>query len=172
MLHGVDFLPPPPLHAKTMGHQHVLEPALRTPEGAGQFARHLLTKSAERLRRGDYYCRRLALHLWWFDDLGGWRDEISLHETSDTGFLLRRLAKLWARVPPLKPLSVGVVLSALVHAGKHQFDLFADNPRRQKLSPVIDGLNRRYGRYAVGFGLLPPQIRAFTGHAGIYGLDA
>jgi hypothetical protein len=38
-----------------------LEPGLRTADGAANFARHLLTKSAERLRRGDYYCRRLKL---------------------------------------------------------------------------------------------------------------
>jgi hypothetical protein len=44
-----------------MGHQHALEPELRSNEGAADFARHLLTKAAERLRRGDYYCRRLGL---------------------------------------------------------------------------------------------------------------
>jgi hypothetical protein len=31
----------------------------------------LLTKAAERLRRGDYFCRRLGLHLSWVADLGG-----------------------------------------------------------------------------------------------------
>ena len=51
-------------------------------------ARHLLTKAAERLRRGDYYCRRLGLHLSWVADLGGWWDEVSFNETRDTGFLL------------------------------------------------------------------------------------
>jgi hypothetical protein len=35
------------------------------------FAQHLLTKAAERLRRGDYFCRRLGLHLSWVADLGG-----------------------------------------------------------------------------------------------------
>jgi DNA polymerase-4 len=45
MLHGVDIQPP--------------------FQGAGNFARHLLAKAAERLRRGDYYCRRLGLHISW-----------------------------------------------------------------------------------------------------------
>jgi DNA polymerase IV len=74
MLHGVDIQPPSSRLAKSMGHQHVLEPELRTNEGAGDFARHLLTKAAERLRRGDYYCRRLGLHLSWVGDLAGWWD--------------------------------------------------------------------------------------------------
>ena len=76
MLHGVDIQPPSSRFSKSIGHQHVLEPELRTSEGARNFAQHLLTKAAERLRRGDYYCRRLGLHLSWVSDLGGWWDEI------------------------------------------------------------------------------------------------
>jgi DNA polymerase IV len=169
MLHGVDIQPPSSRFAKSMGHQHVLEPELRTNEGAANFARHLLTKAAERLRRGDYYCRRLGLHLSWTGDLGGWWDEVSFNETRDTGFLLGCLDQLWPRVPRHKPLSVGVVLLDLVPASAHQPDLFdAANPRRQKLSPMIDRINDRYGRCAIGFGLLPPDVRAFKGHAAFH----
>jgi hypothetical protein len=124
MLHGVDIQPPSSRFAKSMGHQHVLEPELRTNDGAANFARHLLTKAAERLRRGDYYCRRLGLHLSWVGDLGGWWDEFTLNETRDTGFLLGCLDQLWPRVPRYKPLSVGVVLLDLVPASAHQPDLF------------------------------------------------
>jgi DNA polymerase IV len=151
---------------KSIGHQHVLEPELRTNDGARNFAQHLLTKAAERLRRGDYYCSRLGLHLSWVADLGGWWDEISFQETRETGFLLARLDQLWLRVPGCKPLSVGIVLLDLVPAGQHQPDLFAaDNRRRQKLSPLVDRINDRYGRCTIGFGLLPPEVRAFRGHA-------
>jgi DNA polymerase IV len=166
MLHGVDIQPPSSRFSKSIGHQHVLEPELRTTKGAHDFAQHLLTKAAERLRRGDYYCRRLGVHLSWIGDLGGFWDETDFHETRDTGFLLARLDELWRRVPRTKPLSVGVVLLDLVPAAQHQPDLFAaDNHRRQKLSPLIDRINTRYGRGAIGFGLLPPTVRAFSGHA-------
>jgi DNA polymerase-4 len=169
MLHGVDIQPPSSRFAKSMGHQHVLEPELRTNDGAANFARHLLTKAAERLRRGDYYCRRLGLDLSWTGHLGGWWDEVSFNETRDTGFLLGCLDQLWPRVPNYKPLSVGVVLLDLVPASQHQSDLFeAHNQRRQKLSPLIDRINDRYGRYAIGFGLLPPDVRAFKGHAAFH----
>jgi hypothetical protein len=40
-----------------------------------------------------------------------------------------------------------------------------DSRRRQKLSPLIDRINTRYGRGAIGFGLLPPTVWAFSGHA-------
>lgn len=165
MLHGVDIQPPSSAHAKSMGHQHVLEPELRTNAGAKNFAHHLLAKAAERLRRNDYYCRRLGLSLSWVGHQGSWWNDIGFQETCDTGFLLARLENLWARVPPFKPLAVGVVLLGLVPADRHQGDLFAANQRQQKLSPVIDRINQRYGRNAIGFGLLPPTVRGFKGHA-------
>jgi DNA polymerase-4 len=166
MLHGVDIQPPSSRFSKSIGHQHVLEPELRTSDSARNFAQHLLTKAAERLRRGDYFCSRLGLHLSWVGDLGGWWDEISFQETRETGFLLARLDQLWPRVPRYKPLSVGIVLLDLVPASQHQPDLFAaDSRRRQKLSPLVDRINDRYGRCTIGFGLLPPEVRAFKGHA-------
>jgi DNA polymerase-4 len=168
MLHGVDIRPPSSRFAKSIGHQHVLEPELRTTEGAQSFARHLLIKAAERLRRGDYYCRRIGLHLSWLADLGSWWNEINFAETRDTGFLLGRLDQLWTEVPAYKPLSVGVVLLDLVPAAQHQPDLFAADHKHQKLSPLIDRINDRYGRCAIGFGLLPPDVRAFKGHAAFH----
>jgi DNA polymerase IV len=169
MLHGVDIQPPSSRYSKSIGHQHVLEPELRTNKGAHSFAQHLLTKAAERLRRGDYYCRRLGVHISWVADLGGWWDETDFLETRDTGFLLARLDELWPRAQRYKPLSVGVVLLDLVPAAMHQPDLFTfDNQRRQKLSPLIDRINDRYGRCAIGFGLLPPEVRGFKGHAAFH----
>jgi DNA polymerase-4 len=169
MLHGVDIQPPSSRFSKSIGHQHVLEPDLRTKKGAHDFAQHLLTKAGERLRRGDYYCRRLGVHLSWVGDLGGWWDETDFFETRDTGFLLARLEEIWQRVPRYKPLSVGVVLLDLVPADHHQPDLFAaDADRRQKLSPLIDRINDRYGRCSIGFGLFPRDVRAFKGHAAFH----
>jgi DNA polymerase IV len=140
MLHGADVQPPSSKFAKSMGHQHVLEPELRTAEGAQNFARHLLTKAAERLRRGDYFYRRLGLHLSWLSNLGGWWNETNFRETRDTGFLLARLDQLWNGVPPYKPLSVGVVLLDLVPAARHQPDLFdAADERRHKLRQAEPG---------------------------------
>src|SRR5271169_2326396 len=166
MLHGVDIQPPSSRFSKSIGHQHVLEPELRTSDGARNFSQHLLTKAAERLRRGDYYCSRLGVHLSWVADLGGFWDEITFQETGETGFLLARLDQLWLRVPGYKPLSVGIVLLDLVPASQHQPDLFAaDDRRRQKLSPLVDRINDRYGRCTIGFGLLPPEVRGFKGHA-------
>jgi hypothetical protein len=53
------------------------------------------------------------------------------------------------------------VLLDLVPAAQHQPDLFAaDNHRRQKLSPLIDRINDRYGRCAICFRPMCGRSRA------------
>jgi len=165
LLHGADLQPPSSSFAHSLGHQHVLEPERRTIEGARDYAHHLLNKAAERLRHKDYYCRRLALHLRWMGDLGSWSNETSFRETRDTGFLLGRLEQLWASVPGYKPLSVGVTLLDLVPARYHQPDLFEENERQDRLSPLVDQINRRFGRNILGFGQVPAAVKKFSGHA-------
>jgi DNA polymerase-4 len=165
LLHGADLQAPSSAHAKSMGHQHVLEPTLRTMEAACQYAHHLLNKAAERLRHKGYYCRRLSVQLRLAGDAGDWSNETTFHETRDTGFLLQQLQRLLAAVPAYKPLSVGVTLLDLVPAAQHQPDLFEANERHDRLSPLMDGINRRFGRNAIGFGKVPDDINKFTGHA-------
>ena len=165
LLHGADLQFPSSTQSQSISHQHVLEPELRTIEGARQFAQHLLAKGAERLRHQGYFCRRLGVSLSSVDGIGRFWDEIGFHETQDTDFLLARLVQLWRQVPRMKPIKVGIVLLGLVPAAQHQPDLFADNARHQKLSPLIDQINRRYGRGAIGFGKPSEQMNRFTGHA-------
>jgi DNA polymerase-4 len=165
MLHGVDIQPQSSAFSRSLGHQHVLEPELRTAKGARDYAHHLLSKAGERLRNKDYYCRRLCLHLRWMGDLGSWSNEVSFQETRETSFLLARLEELWSGIPTYKPLSVGVTLLDLVPAQHHQPDLFGERERPSRLAPLVDGLNRRFGRNTVGFGKVPDAVQKFTGHA-------
>jgi len=53
----------------------------------------------------------------------------------------------------------------LVPAVHHQPDLLASNRRHLRLSPLIDRINRRYGRNTIGFSYVPAQVRAFNGNA-------
>lgn len=165
LLHGADLQPPSSLFAQSIGHQHVLEPELRSIEGARQYAHHLLNKAAERLRHKEYYCRRLGVHVRWMGDLGSWGNEVGFQETQDTGFLLSRLEHLWAGVPAYKPLSVGVTLLDLVPARYHQRDLLDENDRQDRLSPLVDRINRRFGRNTIGFGQVSDKVKDFKGHA-------
>src|SRR4051812_29996450 len=110
MLHGVDIQPPSSRFSKSIGHQHVLEPELRTKNGAHDFAQHPAHQGGRAVAPRRLLFPPPGVHLSWVADLGGWWDEITFLETRDTGFLLARLEQLWHRVPRYKPLSVGVVL--------------------------------------------------------------
>jgi DNA polymerase-4 len=105
------------------------------------------------------------VHLRWLGDLGDWSNETTFHETQDTGFLLRQLARLFETLPSYKPLSVGITLLDLVPATQHQPDLFEGSERQDRLSPLVDGINRRFGRNTIGFGKAREDISRFTGHA-------
>lgn len=145
----------PPSQTHSMGHQHVLEPELRTDQGAFAVAQKLLIKAAVRLRRGGYYARRLSLSVAFMkprgvvmpvssDDLH-YDESMRLPETQDTLTLLKQLAVLWGGLPTGKPLRVSVVLSDLVPASQHQYSLFED-PRRERLSQAMDLINERFGK--------------------------
>ncbi len=190
MLHGADLqYASASSHTQSMGHQHVLEPRLRTIAGAADFSQHLLAKAAERLRRNDYYCRRLALQLAFVSEdktternnwgkWAGWGSETSFPETQDTDYLLARLHELWREVEHprfkrLKPIKVGIVLLGLVPITQHQPDLFAPETRlightqmpASAINHVVDGINARYGRNTIGFGMRVSETKQFTGHA-------
>jgi hypothetical protein len=167
MLHGADIRPPSSRFARSMGYQHVLEPELRIRNsGAKSFSQQLLTKAAERLRYGDYYCRRLGLHLSWIGDLGGFWDDISFHETRDAGFLIACLDKLWRRVPRYKPLSVDVVCSTWCQPiGTSPISSSTTGGRNCRLWSTVS--TTATARGAIGFGLLSADVRAFRAHAAL-----
>ena len=154
LLHGADFVDPANAR-RSMSHQHVLAPEERTPARALPVIRELAAKSAERLRREGYLCQRVSLDVKWDRAAGHWGAEEAFHETADTGFLLQRVERLAARMPPGRPLRVGISVSGLVAVAAHQPDLFA-RPERQQLAQALDRLNGKFGRNTVGYGACTP----------------
>lgn len=150
LLHGQD-LPSPSRPHRSLGHQHVLPPDLRTIEKATPVIRQLLSRAALRLREGHFYCKRLILDIKWMGHLGSHVEEARFTETQDTQALARTLAALWARAPRLKPLRVGVTLADLVADNRHQFDLF-ERRHAASLTQAVDVLNKKFGKGTVAFG--------------------
>jgi DNA polymerase-4 len=60
-LHGEDFEMDETEHMKSLSHQHVLAPQMRTPEKAWAVAHKLLHKAAMRLRAADLWASRIGL---------------------------------------------------------------------------------------------------------------
>lgn len=160
LLHGED-LPSPEHPRRSVGHQHVLAPEQRNRETAILVLRQLLARAAERLRREEFYCRRLAVDIKWMPGLGYWVAERKFSETQDTVALMRIFSVLQKEIPPLKPLRVGVTLADLAPAAQHQPDLFA--PRLEgSLAQAVDKLNTKYGKGTVSFGATPESFRRMT----------
>lgn len=173
MLHGIE-VPEGESTRRTVGHSHVLAPDLRRPEEARLVARRLAAKAASRLRRLGYRAAALDLGVR-FPGGGRWIDTTRVSRTNDTFTFLAALDRLWramlaeSRAARIKKVSVTLHNLAAVAAAAP--DLFATLPdddgarrrRREKLSAVMDSVNRRYGRDTVILGALPNPRANFSG---------
>jgi len=197
-LNGDDLIETSNEHAKSMGHQHVLAPVFRTPEGAWAVAHKLLHKAAMRLRMEKLCASSLAVTVRYqltkeqaeglktkrhFSGVthSGWGYEARFAHCSDTLTLLEALRGCWEQRPEgaefRKPFFVGVTLRGIILETEKQPTLFGDPDNRNELSATMDKLNQKYGHATLHFaGMLPareaaPTRIAFTQIPVQYGVD-
>jgi DNA polymerase-4 len=131
----------PATQQRTLGHSHILPPALRTEEGAKAVLHRLVQKAAMRLR-ADH---GLAGGMSWFMRFGvdqTWSDEIEFSPTDDTLFFIQTLETLWQRRISLRviPMAVGITFFGIVAEENHTPSLFdhEEQHRRHCLLQAID----------------------------------
>ncbi|MGA2168373.1 MAG: DNA polymerase [Terracidiphilus sp.] len=164
-LRGEDFDMSETEHLKSLSHQHVLAPEMRTPENAWAVAHKLLHKAAMRLRAGGLWASSIGLAIGFAGPRGergpvstygvptkGWKGELKLSECQDNQTLIAALTRLWASKPAGKqydhPYFIGVHLNELVPDRLHSLNLFdgtEDEQSRTRLLAVMDQLNNKYG---------------------------
>lgn len=167
-LRGQDFDLADNEHAKSIGHQHVLAPEMRTREKSWAVALKLLHKAALRLREANLWAASIGLAVGFavpraqqeipnsVSSYGvprrGWHSEIKLTECQDNQTLIYALRKLWQQQPGgemyAHPYFVGVHLGGLVPDKLHSLSLFDSmdgSEKRAKLYEAMDALNRKYG---------------------------
>ncbi len=164
-LRGADFHDAEREDPKSIGHQHVLPPELRTVDGAYAVAHKLLHRAAMRLRTARMWAGGMVLSLRFAVPeqsarrkhhsgipQQSWSQALRLVECQDTQTLIEGLQKLWAARPagPLqqKPFMVSVTLVDLVPEALHSLNLFAQQDgadSRAALARTLDGINTRYG---------------------------
>lgn len=167
-LRGEDFDMADNEYAKSIGHQHVLAPEMRTPEKAWAVALKLLHKAALRLRDANLWAASIGLAVGFavpraqqeipnsVSGYGvprrGWHSEIKLTECQDNQTLINALRKLWRQQPSgeqyAHPYFVGVHLGELVPDRLHSlslFDAMDGAERRARLHAAMDALNHKYG---------------------------
>jgi DNA polymerase-4 len=164
-LRGEDFEMAETEHLKSLSHQHVLAPEMRTPDKAWAVAHKLLHKAAMRLRAGGLWASGIGLAVGFAGpkaDRGpvstygvpskGWKAELKLMECQDNPTLIAALTRLWASRPAGAqydhPYFIGVHLKGLVPDRLHTLNLFdgtEDDQSRARLLAVMDQLNNKYG---------------------------
>lgn len=155
-LRGVD-VPVVPTRRGSIGHSHVLPPALRYDQGAYAVLSKLTQKAARRMRAEGFLAQRFEVWVDW-RHRDPWVAEARFNAMADTLGLLRLLDTLWADRPRgREPIKVGVVLKGLTRASQASLPLFpeaeAPHPKAVPgLDAVLDKLHQRFGNDAVYFG--------------------
>lgn len=164
-LRGDDIVEEENEHAKSVGHQHVLAPVFRNPEGAWAVAHKLLHKAAMRMRGEKLWASRLGLTIAFVgkgrirgsSPFGparseSWSTEMRLLECQDNPTLINALRKLWNARPKglayQQPFFLSVVLGGLVPEIRHSLTLFDAQDgtcERLQLARAMDTLNNKYG---------------------------
>ncbi len=166
-LRGEDFDMSETEHLKSISHQHVLAPELRTPDKAWAVAHKLLHKAAMRLRSNKLWASSIGLAVGFsagregstpvpVSRFGipakGWHGEVRLTECQDNQTLITALKHLWESQPKggeyRHPYYVGVQLGGLVPDRLHSlglFDVLESEKSRARLQAAMDDINRKYG---------------------------
>jgi DNA polymerase-4 len=164
-LRGEDFDMAETEHLKSLSHQHVLGPEMRTEEKAWAVAHKLLHKAAMRLRAGGLWASSIGLAVGFAGPKGergpvsnfgvpvkGWKSELKLSECQDNPTLIAALSRLWASRPTgaqyEHPYFIGVHLNGLVPDRLHSLNLFdgtEDEQSRARLLAAMDQINNKYG---------------------------
>lgn len=147
-LHGLE-VPDLITRTKSIGHQHILPPPMRSPEGARGVIIRLIHKAAARARTDNFAAGSLTVFLRFIEG-HSWGQEIRLEPAPpDTIALVRAFARVWATRPRGTPIMAGAVLGRVVPAAGVTLPLFDDLERSRRLGETMDRLNIRHGRNTI-----------------------
>ncbi len=156
-----EWLPERDSSRGSIGHSHVLAPALRTPSGARAVLTKLLVKAAMRLRSYGLLAGALSLRIRYLGIEQRWEHDVAFDPTDDSRGFLQRMNEALDRdarrpgglpFPHAKPLSVSVTLHRVLPRAQASRDLFDDHRRGEALSVLLDGVNARFGHDTLYFG--------------------
>lgn len=152
LLRGED-IPDVPTRRRTVGHSHVLPPALRTPDGSRGVMVRLIHKACARLRSIGYWAGSMAIGVRYADGVK-WYTSRKLQHCQDTLQWLLVFGEMWEERPPDvgPPMQVWMTLMDLVPASAATPSLVPEEQQSTALSHAMDAINRKFGKHAVRFG--------------------
>jgi len=141
---------------RSVGHSHVLPPALRSRWGASAVAGRLLERAGERMRGLGYAARAISIYQRGPDGQV-WRRQARLSLCADTSRLMEVLCSLWEH-PFSNPKQVSVVLWDLQPEASRTLSLFDADERRRAATHAVDTINQRFGRGTITLASLLPVL--------------
>ncbi|WP_158601808.1 DNA polymerase Y family protein [Solilutibacter pythonis] len=167
-LHGFE-LPERRTVKNSIGHSHVLDPALRNFEAMRSVLFKLLAKVAMKLRREGYVARGMQLHVRFVGLEQRYSRETGFESLSDTSTLLHLLTGLLVPLQTARetgrwqerrhpPLSVAVTLTQIAKAAQESRELLPERHRARQVSEALDRINRKFGHNALFFGTMKTAL--------------
>ena len=162
------------INTNTVGHSHVLHPDWRTPEKANFILKRLVLKAASRLRRKNYFCKKIIISLKSqcgkkFEEkkkIGATSDSLTLLEESS--FIWKNIIKLYA-LTKIKQISVILYDLECTNSPQRNFlksfdsKFYNSTKKRNLISKTMDKINSRFGRDSITIGTAPNEISPFSG---------
>ena len=159
-----------------VGHSRVLDSHLRSVAQARLVARRLTIKAATRLRRHDMYATSFDLSVRTVgNESKRWSAGVTMSPSQDNFSFLTALDDLWAAMlSTLRPhqlKKISVTMTGLCERQQITPDLFDQSSREfqklqirnDKLSALMDGLNKKYGSETIRLGISPKTAAGYVG---------
>jgi DNA polymerase-4 len=138
----------------SISHQHVMEPGLRSREGASGVLHRLLQKAAMRLRSYGMHTSNLYVSVR-FRNGEKWKSDLDITPTADTIQLTQILTSVLETCPwsQGEPFKVTVAFTKIVDGDATPLPLFDHTgPARERLNDTLDQLNTKYGKNTIYMG--------------------
>lgn len=168
---------------RSISHQHVLPPELRTRDQACAVGKKLLHKAAVRLRQHKLWAGGMAIFVMFSkkhaqeDDPSGywlhygrpvWEASLRFPSCQDTMTLINVFQDAWKECPDFRPVMVSVALVDLVPENMRNLTLFDEMygaGKFDRVAQVMDSINAKYGSTTLYLGGIhkvreaaPPRI--------------
>ena len=169
---------------RSISHQHVLPPDLRTREQACAVGKKLLHKAAVRLRQAKLRTSAMAIYVmfsrdqsardedskgyWMHHDRPVWEASLRFPSCQDTMTLVNVFQEAWKDCPKRRPVMVSVALVDLVQENMRNMTLFDEmygGEKFDRLADAMDRINAKYGSATLYLGGIhdvrtaaPPRI--------------
>ena len=142
---------------KSVGHSHVLPPAMRTEVGAEGVLLRLTARAISRMRLKGFVARSIGISLRHRNETTFETQRWSVSSDrrtpcADPFSLIAAVRDLWSRHPELRgrvPTQVSVVLYDLVPKESITLPLFDDDRRNEEAARAIDEIRGRFGKDSI-----------------------